>query len=72
MKSFRISSFGIILTTLLAIKWMSCTRDIVEINLEGKYVAVIAPQENYVTTTLTHTFWWEELEGATGYELQIV
>ncbi len=46
-------------------------KDIIEEDLSPASVALIAPQDSLITTTLSHTFLWEELEAALQYELQI-
>ena len=49
----------------------SCS-DILEEDLADETIVLLAPPNNHVTTTATITFWWEELEGADEYNLQIV
>jgi len=50
----------------------TCKPDFIEIDLSDKQVVLLSPSDNYQTSTLTQTFWWEYTEGALGYELQIV
>lgn len=50
----------------------SCTKDIVEPDLSNKTVTLLAPADSFQTTTLTHLFWWNEIEDAEKYNLQIV
>jgi hypothetical protein len=50
----------------------SCTHDIVEPDLSKETVVLLAPADSYTTTTLTHLFWWEEVENAKKYNLQVV
>lgn len=59
------------LFTLLTLIY-TCKLDFVAIDLTDQLPVLLAPQNGYQTSTLTHTFWWEELEGASGYEIQIV
>lgn len=50
----------------------SCGQDFVEIDLSKSTVTIQAPANNFVSTSYTQTFWWEEVKGATNYKLQIV
>lgn len=50
----------------------SCTKDFIEPNLNDETVTLLSPQDNFQTTSNTVSFWWEELDGATSYRLQIV
>lgn len=54
-----------------AIVWSGC-RDIFEIDLTEKKISILAPTDNFNTTVVTQTFWWEEVEGALEYNIQIV
>ena len=56
---------------LISILVFSC-EDIFEKDLSKEEVSILAPTNNLQSTTLTHTFWWEEVKGASGYKLQIV
>ena len=57
------------LVSILSI--LSCS-DVFEIDLEDDKVILIAPQDKLESNSTIHTFWWEELEGADEYRLQIV
>lgn len=46
--------------------------DFFEKDLTGRTVTLIAPSNGVVTDILVQTFWWEELDGATEYDLQVV
>jgi len=46
--------------------------DIVEDDLSKKSVVLLAPPDGFHTTITTNTFWWEVVDGCTGYNLQIV
>ncbi len=59
---------GIILITLI---W-SCTKDFVVKDIKDKAVTVIAPADNLTTANNAVIFWWEELDGAEKYNIQIV
>lgn len=56
---------------LLCIFAYSC-KDIIEEDLSEQTVIINAPPNNYVTESITQTFWWNKLEGAQKYNLQIV
>lgn len=60
-----------ILILSLFILLIAC-EDIVDPNMANKSVTLLAPPDNFLTTVSTHTLWWEEVEDATGYNLQIV
>jgi hypothetical protein len=61
-----------LLVVLSALVLGSCTRDFIEPNLEGKNVALLSPPDNFYTQSNQVTFFWEEVEGASHYRLQIV
>ncbi len=46
--------------------------DFFEQDLSGKTVTLIAPSDSVVTDLSVQTFWWDELDGALEYELQVV
>jgi hypothetical protein len=46
--------------------------DIVEDDLSKKSVILLAPPNEFHTTITSNTFWWEVVDGCTGYNLQIV
>lgn len=50
---------------------LSCD-DIVEKNIKKESVVLKTPSDGYSTSTALQNFWWEELQGATQYELMIV
>lgn len=68
MNSVRL--FSLILFSI-SILLMAC-EDFFEVDLSGKSVSLIAPSNGVVSDVLVQTFWWEELDGATEYELQVV
>ncbi|MCA6437944.1 MAG: hypothetical protein IM600_14565 [Bacteroidetes bacterium] len=51
---------------------ISCTKDLVVKDIKNKSIAINAPSDNFNTTGNSITFWWEPLEGAEKYNLQIV
>jgi hypothetical protein len=56
--------------TLLAIT--SCKKDYIVTDITGKTITVNAPANNLVTSNNVVTFWWEVLDGAEKYSLQVV
>ena len=66
MKNIYISCFF-----LFAFLITSCT-DFVEKDISKKTVAILAPPDGYVTYSVTLTFWWQEIDGAENYSLQVV
>ena len=64
---------GSIICMLVAASMLwACKPDFIELDLSKSAVTLISPTDNLQTSTLTHTFWWYEVEGAMGYELQVV
>lgn len=58
--------FIIIITSLV-----SCD-DFIEDDIQSETVSLLAPANNLTTIQLTHTFWWDWLEGAEMYQMQLV
>jgi predicted phage tail protein len=67
MKVLRIFIYT---STLLFI--VQCTKDIIVQDIKNKTLIINAPANNSVTTSNQVSFWWEVLEGAEKYNLQIV
>ena len=65
----RISN--LMLITFLTVV-LSCTKDIILEDLKDKAIIVNAPANNFLSSENTITFWWEVLEGAEKYNIQIV
>ncbi|MBI5542198.1 MAG: hypothetical protein HY951_19230 [Bacteroidia bacterium] len=61
-----------LLWLVLPVIFITGCEDIIEEDLNGKTITIISPANNYHTTTLSQTFWWNEVVGATSYNLQIV
>ena len=59
------------LTVISILVFTSC-EDFIEKDISGKRVSVLAPPDGLVSTSLTITFWWEEMDGAEQYNIQIV
>src|ERR1043166_1758762 len=51
---------------------IACRKDFVVENIKDKLIIVNAPINNFVTTSNIVTFWWEKLDGAERYSIQIV
>lgn len=51
---------------------ISCKKDFIVENIKDKTVTVNAPANNLVTTSNKVTFWWELLDGAEKYNIQVV
>jgi hypothetical protein len=69
--SFYKSGFVFSVTSLMFL-YFSCSKDVIVKDIKGKNIVVNSPTNNLTTTTNQITFWWEELEGAEKYNLQIV
>ena len=50
----------------------SCEHDFIEQDLTDKIVTVIAPADNDTVQIATPLFWWNEIDGARSYRVQIV
>lgn len=50
---------------------MAC-EEVLEKPLDEKKTVLVAPKDKLQTTELEHAFHWEEMDGATRYQLQIV
>lgn len=65
-------------TTLKLIMFASITfllircDDFIEKDIEDDTVSLLAPANNLNTIQLTHTFWWDLLDGAENYNMQLV
>ena len=57
---------------MVVILMLAACEDIFEPDLEDKIVQIIAPEDGLQTVRQTNTFWWEYVEGALEYNLQIV
>jgi hypothetical protein len=51
--------------------FLSSCEDFIEKDISDKSVTLLSPPDGYTTSTLTQTFWWEELDGAENYRMQI-
>jgi hypothetical protein len=48
-----------------------CT-DVLEQDLDGDLITLLAPADNLVTTEVSQVFWWEPADEPTGYRLRMV
>ncbi|MGE0567528.1 MAG: hypothetical protein AB7O73_06225, partial [Bacteroidia bacterium] len=62
----------VILFYLFGIVLYSCRKDFIVEDIKDKSITVIAPANNLTTTNNQVTFWWEELDGAEKYKIQVV
>jgi hypothetical protein len=56
----------------LVITFFSCRKDFIVENIDKKTVTINSPANNLTTSVNTITFWWEEVDGAENYNLQVV
>lgn len=63
--------FLIFLTSAMVFIISSC-EDITEKNITNNELVLLAPGDNIRTAHATQTFWWEGVDGASVYNLQIV
>ena len=61
----------ILIVCIFIISFGACD-NVVEPNIENKTVVLLSPPDNHFSSDFSPTFYWEELEGATAYQLQIV
>src|SRR5688572_24966757 len=59
---------GVLLVPLIAV----CCDDVLEKNIEDDTINLRAPQDATNVTPGTVQLWWDELDGATQYNVQIV
>lgn len=52
--------------------FVSCTKDFVVKNIEKEKIVINSPADNLNTPSNQITFWWDELDGAEDYKIQIV
>lgn len=70
MKDVR-PSLIIIAICILCSAWSSC-KDFIEPSLEKRVITPQAPAENYQSPKYTINFWWDGVEDALSYQLQVV
>jgi hypothetical protein len=52
--------------------WVCGCKDIIEPDITNLKLEILAPPDSLHTTISSQTFWWNAVEGASGYNLQIV
>lgn len=57
---------------ILALFVAACRKDFVVVDISNKTLSINAPANNTATTLNLVTFWWDELDGAEKYNLQVV
>jgi hypothetical protein len=57
---------------LFVLMFITACDEIFEDDISNSKIEIISPIDNLVTTKTTLTFWWDELEDANSYLLQIV
>ncbi len=57
---------------LIVLVTQSCSKDFIVKDIKNETVSIVAPADNLTTPNNTITFWWEELDGAEKYTLQLV
>ena len=66
------NKFLLIISVLINFLFSACGDDLIERNLEKQKVETLFPSSNYASSSLTISFMWEEVKGATEYSLQVV
>lgn len=61
-----------LLVVVATIVVLSCTKDFIVKDIKNATLTINAPADNLNTPNNTITFWWEELNGAEKYNIQIV
>lgn len=64
--------FSYSLSIAIVLMLSQCTKDFIVTDIKNKTVTINAPGDNLTTANNVITFWWDELEGAEKYNLQIV
>ncbi len=61
-----------VIISLCLIALYACQKDFVVKDIKNKTITVNAPADNLVTSINSVTFWWEEVDGAEKYNVQVV
>ena len=61
----------ILLLFLPATLFFAC-EDFIEEDIDSETVSLLAPANNLTSIQLTHTFWWDWVDGAETYNMQLV
>lgn len=68
----QIRKTPIVFLSLILITFCSSCDDFIEKDLETEIVKIMAPADSSTISTTTVTFWWESIEGALEYNIQVV
>lgn len=63
--------FKCILASLFLCTFYSCTK-ILDTDLLTTEVKILSPADNDSSSAITKTFWWNNVDGANAYNIQIV
>jgi hypothetical protein len=66
------NKLSIVISLLAVFYLIACQKDFIVKDIKDKSLTVLAPANNTVTTSNQISFWWEELDGAEKYNIQIV
>lgn len=61
-----------IIPALLVATIFSGCKDIIEEDIEKKSIVVKTPSDNMISSVYSQVFWWEEMDGASKYRIEIV
>lgn len=61
-----------LITVLIIVSTFFSCDDFIEPNIDNKIISLISPPDTFRSSSVTQTFWWNELDGAENYNLQIV
>ncbi|TND10234.1 MAG: hypothetical protein FD123_482 [Bacteroidetes bacterium] len=67
-------TFAAVLTITLFLSMSllsSCSKDFIEDDLGGRIVTILAPADNDTVASSTPLFWWEEIDDARTYRIQV-
>jgi hypothetical protein len=58
--------------TLFAVLLITACDDFIEKDISDAEVSIISPPDSFRSASIFQTFWWNELDGAESYDIQIV
>lgn len=61
-----------ILLLILPATLLFACEDFIEEDIDSETISLLAPANNLTSIQLTHTFWWDWLDGAESYNMQLV
>ncbi|MDP2384980.1 MAG: hypothetical protein Q8M29_01295 [Bacteroidota bacterium] len=62
----------ILVLFIIMIAFSACQKDIIVKDIENETVTALSPPDGYNTPNNSITFWWEKVDGAEKYNIQIV